>query len=73
MAIALPQNVSDDELGTPLLLLLMEDLFWFSSLPEKIPNYLSSFPFTQHGKRGTPLMSISPVVDPLDTEYLKVK
>ena len=77
MAIALPRNVSDDGQGTPLLLLLMENLFWFSSLPEKIPNYLSaqihpSSPVTCHSQRGTPLLPVFPVVDPLAIEYVKV-
>lgn len=73
MAIALPPDVSDDEQGTPLILLLVEDLFWLSSLPEKIPNYLTSSPVTCHGKGGTPLLPIFPVVDPLPIEYVKVK
>lgn len=41
-AIALLPNVPDDGQGTPLLLLLMEDLFLFYSLPEKNSAYLSA-------------------------------
>lgn len=56
----------------------MEDLFWFSSLPEKIPNYLSaqvylSFLVTCQGMRGPPVVSVFPVVDALTIEYVQVK
>lgn len=51
MAIALPPHMSDDGEDTPLLLMLRENIFWFSSLLERALNCISD------PKSSPPLLS----------------